>query len=98
MEKCITNNTCPLSLLRGLQNWRISPFFSVPWIQSLSSFIYAPEGGAAISGEDKKHGGRGIGSLFKKRERLVSSLLGHLSSTRGNSFRGWTIFMADPER
>lgn len=52
LEKRSTN-TCPLSCQRFT---RIGQFL-VPSIRSLSSVIYAAEGGAAISGEDKKRVG-----------------------------------------
>lgn len=76
---------------RGLADLAEFLYLSVPSIQSLSPVIYALEGGAAISGEDKKRargggGGGGLEVYLKNASVLFLRSFGHLSSTGGIHF------------
>lgn len=81
------------------QNFSISPFLRFnPYPRLSMRWREERQLVARIKNEREGGEGGGIGSLFKKRERLVPSFVRPSFFNRGNSFRGWTIFMADPER
>lgn len=92
------NRKSPLSRSETWQNFSISPFLRFNPYPRLSMRWREEQQLVARIKNERGGGEEGLEVYLKKRERLVPSFVRPSFFNRGNSFRGWTIFMADPER